>query len=144
MAACKPLVGAREIQFPDQGSKLGRLHWECRVLATGLPGQSLFPLSKFPMRSHSVIMLFLPLTPSNPPPPNTTKAICYFFMLHLLHPSIPWKPGQAIHLHRTCAILAQDPNHWATRELPIRKFLRAPFTERCQWVRMSPALCSLP
>ena len=33
MAACG-------IYFPDQGSNLGPLHWECRVLATGPPGQS--------------------------------------------------------------------------------------------------------
>ena len=144
VVACKLLVAACGIQFPDQGLNLGQLHWECGVLATGLPGQSLFPLSKFPMRSYSVIKLSLPLTPSNPPPPSTTKATCYFFMLHLLHPSFPWKPGQAIHLHRTCGILAQDPNHQATRELHTPKFLRALFTGRCQWVRMSPALCSLP
>ena len=27
-AACKPLVAARGIQFPDQASNLGPLHWE--------------------------------------------------------------------------------------------------------------------
>ena len=30
-------------QFPGQGSNLGPLHWECRVLATGPPGKSLIP-----------------------------------------------------------------------------------------------------
>ena len=41
--------------YPDQGLNPGPLHWECRVLATGLPGRSLsvllieiiaFPASK--------------------------------------------------------------------------------------------------
>ena len=29
------------IQFPDQGSNLRPLHWECGVPDTGLPGSSL-------------------------------------------------------------------------------------------------------
>ena len=28
------------IKFPDQGSNLGPLHWECGILATGPPGKS--------------------------------------------------------------------------------------------------------
>ena len=28
------------IQFPDQGSNLGRQHWECGVSITGPPGES--------------------------------------------------------------------------------------------------------
>ena len=39
---CQVLVVACGIQFPDQGSNLGPLHWEHRVLATGLPGKPLF------------------------------------------------------------------------------------------------------
>ena len=41
VVACGLLVAACEIQFPDQGSSLGPLHWEFRVLATGPPGKSL-------------------------------------------------------------------------------------------------------
>ena len=39
-AACELLVAACGIQFPDQGSNPGPLHWECGVLATGPPGKS--------------------------------------------------------------------------------------------------------
>ena len=35
------IVAACTIQFPDQGSNPGPLHWECRVLPTGPPGKSL-------------------------------------------------------------------------------------------------------
>ena len=38
---CQVLVAARGIQSPDQGSNLGSLHWELRVLATGPPRKSL-------------------------------------------------------------------------------------------------------
>ena len=31
---------ARGISFPDQGSHLGPLHWERRVIATGPPGKA--------------------------------------------------------------------------------------------------------
>ena len=34
------LVVAHGIQFPDQGSNLGPLHWALKVLATGPPGKS--------------------------------------------------------------------------------------------------------
>ena len=34
VAACKLVVGAGGFQFPDEGSNLGFLHWEHRVLAT--------------------------------------------------------------------------------------------------------------
>ena len=34
------LVGSCGVYFPDQGSNLGPLHWECGVLATGPPGKS--------------------------------------------------------------------------------------------------------
>ena len=40
------LVVACGIQFPDQGSNRGLLHWEHRVLATGLPGKSVVQLLK--------------------------------------------------------------------------------------------------
>ena len=36
------LVAACGIQFPDQGLNRGPLHYECRVLAAGPPGKSLF------------------------------------------------------------------------------------------------------
>ena len=39
--ACKLLVAACGIYFLDQGSNLGPLLWECGVLATGLPENSL-------------------------------------------------------------------------------------------------------
>ena len=35
------LVAAYGISFPDQGLNPAPLHWELRVLATGLPGKSL-------------------------------------------------------------------------------------------------------
>ena len=35
------LVGACAIYFPVQGSNLGTLHWECRVLAIGPPRKPL-------------------------------------------------------------------------------------------------------
>ena len=48
VAACRifhcgvqTLSCSMRIQFPDQGSNLGPLHWKGRVLATGLPGKSL-------------------------------------------------------------------------------------------------------
>ena len=40
-AVCGLLVVACGIQFPDQGSNLGPLHWEHRVLTTGPPRKSL-------------------------------------------------------------------------------------------------------
>ena len=40
VAAFELLVATCGIQFPDQGSNRGRLHWELRVLATGLPGKA--------------------------------------------------------------------------------------------------------
>ena len=39
--ACELLVAACGIKFPDQGLNPGPLHWERRVLATGLSGKSL-------------------------------------------------------------------------------------------------------
>ena len=39
--ACKLLVAACGIYFPDQGLNLGPLHWESGVLATGPPGKFL-------------------------------------------------------------------------------------------------------
>ena len=48
-AACKLLVVACGIQFPDQVSNLGPLNWECGVLATRPPGRSLLPGSFFLM-----------------------------------------------------------------------------------------------
>ena len=41
VVACELLVATCGIQLPDQGSNLGPLHWERRVLATGPPGKSL-------------------------------------------------------------------------------------------------------
>lgn len=37
---CGALVGACGIQFPDQGSNWGPMHWEHGVVATGLPQKS--------------------------------------------------------------------------------------------------------
>ena len=37
---CGILVGACGIQFPDQGSNWGPMHWEHGVVATGLPQKS--------------------------------------------------------------------------------------------------------
>ena len=44
VAALELLVAECGIQFPDQGSNLGSLHWKSGVLASGLPGMSLKPL----------------------------------------------------------------------------------------------------
>ena len=45
VAACKLLVTAHGVQFPDQGSNPSLLHWDRGVLATGPPGKPLrFPL----------------------------------------------------------------------------------------------------
>ena len=41
------LVSVWGIPFPDQGWNLGPLHWECGVLTTGPPRQSLVPFSSF-------------------------------------------------------------------------------------------------
>lgn len=41
VAAYELLVAVCGIEFPDQGSNLGPLHWEHRVLATGQSGKSL-------------------------------------------------------------------------------------------------------
>ena len=46
VVACEPLVAACGIQFPNQGSNLGALHWERGVFATGPPGKSLLLLFK--------------------------------------------------------------------------------------------------
>ena len=43
-AACKLLVAACGIQFPDQGLNLGPLHWERGVLLSGPPGKPLYYL----------------------------------------------------------------------------------------------------
>ena len=40
VGSCKLFVEACKIQFPDQVSNLGPLHWEHGVLATGPPGKS--------------------------------------------------------------------------------------------------------
>ena len=37
---CELLIAACGIKFLDQGSNLGPLHWERRVLVTGSPGKS--------------------------------------------------------------------------------------------------------
>ena len=38
--ACKLLVAACAVYFPDKGSNPSPLHWECRILTTGPPGRS--------------------------------------------------------------------------------------------------------
>ena len=40
VVACKLLIAACSIQFPDQGSNPGPLHWECGVSTLGPPGKS--------------------------------------------------------------------------------------------------------
>ena len=41
VVACRLLVMACGVQFPDQGWNPGSVHWERRVLATGTQGKSL-------------------------------------------------------------------------------------------------------
>ena len=75
-AACGVfLVKACGIEFPDQGSNLWPLHWECRVLATG-PAQKpcyhcfLKTLIHHWARSFALFLsnsLLLPGTKGNPP-----------------------------------------------------------------------------
>ena len=52
VVACKLLVVACGIQFPDQGSNPGPLHWERGVLATGPPGKSRFFVCFFFFKKH--------------------------------------------------------------------------------------------
>ena len=48
VAACKLLVTAHGVRFPDQGSNPSLLHWDRGVLATGPPGKPLrFPLDMY-------------------------------------------------------------------------------------------------
>ena len=47
---CQVLAVAYKIQFPDQGSNLGPLHWEHRVVATEPSGKS--PYSFFNLNKH--------------------------------------------------------------------------------------------
>ena len=60
VAACRHLFffffAAYGIQFPDQGLNSGPLHWECRVLVTGLPGKSF--LVKFDERNWTGKSIF--------------------------------------------------------------------------------------
>ena len=54
VVACKLLVAAYNIQFPDQGSNLDPLHWEPGVLATGPPVKSLkLPFNFWPVGERS-------------------------------------------------------------------------------------------
>ena len=48
VVACELLVVTCGIQFPDQGSNPGPLHWECIVLATGHQGSPCKVLIYFP------------------------------------------------------------------------------------------------
>ena len=55
--------GMQKSQFPNQGSNLCRLHWECRVLTTGSPGKfnncqlKLFLNSEFEQQNERVSRL---------------------------------------------------------------------------------------
>ena len=54
--ACKLLVVAYGIPFPNQGLNLGSLHWENGVLATGPPGNSPFCIFfPFPFKKNNFI-----------------------------------------------------------------------------------------
>ena len=46
--------------FPDQGSNLCHLHWECGVLTTGLPGKSLCAFLIFSVPSASLFFFKYP------------------------------------------------------------------------------------
>ena len=50
-SSSRSLVAACRIQFSDQGSNLGSLHWNQGVLNTGLPGKSLKFLLFYPPSS---------------------------------------------------------------------------------------------
>ena len=57
VSAFELLVAVCELQFPDWGSNLGPLHWECGVLAPGTSGKSQRPYTRDPGE------LFLPFYP---------------------------------------------------------------------------------
>ena len=81
VAACKLLAAACGIQFPDQGSNLGPLRWERKVLATGPPGKSSSTFLRFHVLdvtslqiwarcSHPIVFLLQAvLSPAQPPSP---------------------------------------------------------------------------
>ena len=56
------LVAACGIYFPDQGSNLGRLHWELQVLATGPPGKSPVSSNSAPMLGTTTLIFHIPGT----------------------------------------------------------------------------------
>ena len=60
---CWVLVVARGIQFPVQGSNLGPLHWEHRILVTGPTGKS--PFAYFFFKSIFVLLFALLLSCRN-------------------------------------------------------------------------------
>ena len=62
LVACKLLAAAYGIQFSNQGSNSGPLHWEYGVLATGPPGKSLpflVYLSFWHLTPFVIIYIFL-------------------------------------------------------------------------------------
>ena len=58
LVACELLSAACGIEFPDQGSNLGPLHWECGVLATGPPGKSSEEIFKANVACGRFILIF--------------------------------------------------------------------------------------
>ena len=101
--ACKLLVAARGIQFPDQLLNPGALHWKHRVLAPGSPRKSLhlffichfFKPSCSPGSQWTTCLLSPPLkagetfTSDSPYPPLIRTELCasqhlnFFNVLHL-------------------------------------------------------------
>ena len=62
VAMCELLVVACGIQFPDQGSNPGPLHWEHGVLATGPPGNFQTFWYFWQTSQYQILVMFWPLT----------------------------------------------------------------------------------
>ena len=78
----RPLVAACGIWFPDQGSNLGPLHWECRVLATGPPGKP---------QQLSHFCTHICLWPSRVPRPPAQQRPGSVILGERLSQQLPWR-----------------------------------------------------
>ena len=79
VVACELLVAARGIQFSDQASNLGPVHWEHGVLATGPPGNSFF----LPFLLHQTILLLFLGAGTTSPKGKCSVCLSYSFSLAL-------------------------------------------------------------
>ena len=68
------------ILISSQGLNLGPLHWECRVLATGLPGTSPTVLTIFQVKRSLALSTFTQLCNHHP---RLSLELCYCYKLEL-------------------------------------------------------------